>query len=345
MILDLIKKIIKRKKQTIIFDIYLKDFSSSNYYIALVYNNKIKKYRVLYVPIDLVDSKLNLEEYFCYQFIYLHNVNTIIDTLMRFEERYEKDDFRLKSNPNMESNYIEMSAHFDKKDYLFTFSQYLNKEFVFFYDLIVLLFLHVPKDLSDVCDLLLAEFKDNVEAVRYNATYDFDIKNPLKSLFSQKVIRRHKYSFDDISFIEKIGYRYYMILNDEIFIIDYDEFKYQLNISCLNYDSLGDEVYIFVKAIQNKIEKKLNRIKVVNNTYDFENENSDANYYLCYGISGDNLKIINDSTDNLLEMELLKKKLVKFEFYNPEFREEIVEYFNDFYEKDRFNEIIDFLFR
>ena len=53
-----------------------------------------------------------------------------------------------------------------------------------------------------------------------------------------------------------------MILNDEIFIIDYDNFKFDLNIYSGKYDSLGDEIYVFVKAIQNNVEKKFDVLAV-----------------------------------------------------------------------------------
>ena len=174
------------------------------------------------------------------------------------------------------------------------------------------------------------------------------MRNNLKELFPKQVINRHKYKFDDISFIEKIGYRYYMILKDELFIIDYDSFKFDLNVYSGNHDSLGDEIYIFVKAIQNNIEKKLTRIKVCKNTEDFYSlDDNVANYYLCYGIhkdvEDDYLKIVNFSTDHLLEMDLLKKKLVKIQYCDDKFYNELVDYLSEKYEKKRVDELLDFI--
>ena len=98
----------------------------------------------------------------------------------------------------------------------------------------------------------------------------------------------------------------------------------------------------------NNIEKKLTRIKVCKNTDDFYsvNENS-ANYYLCYGISkdveNDYLKIINFGTDHLLDMELVKKKLVKVEYCDDNFYNDLEKYLNDIYEKDRVDELMKFI--
>ena len=346
--LDNIRKILKRKKEDIILDLYLKDYDSANYYFSLVFNNKIQKYRVLYVPIDFIKNPFSIENYFCYQFIFLHTVNFIVETLNNYESKYIEDSFRDRSNPNMKTYYIEFNTFINDKNYTFKFTQYINKEFFFLFDLFLTLFDHTPKVASELCEKILYEFRESNEAVRYNCCYEFDMRNSLKTLFPKTVINRHKYKLDDISYIEKIGYRYYMILNDEIFIIDYDNFKFDLNIYSGKYDSLGDEIYVFVKAIQNNVEKKLTRIKVCKETDDFYsvNDNS-ANYYLCYGINkdveNDYLKIINFGTDHLLDMELVKKKLVKVEYCDDNFYNDLEKYLNDIYEKDRVDELMKFI--
>ena len=76
------------------------------------------------------------------------------------------------------------------------------------------------------------------------------------------------------------------------------------------------------------------------------NDNS-ANYYLCYGINkdveNDYLKIINFGTDHLLDMELVKKKLVKVEYCDDNFYNDLEKYLNDIYEKDRVDELMKFI--
>lgn len=346
--IEYIRKILKRKKEDIILDLYLQNYDSGNYYLALVFNNKIQKYRVLYVPIDFVKNKFSIENYFCYQFIFLHTVNFIIEAINNNEKHFIDENVRNKSNPNMDSYYIEFNTYINDKNYTFKFTQYINKEFSYFFDLFVTLFDHAPNIVRELCDKILYEFKESNEAVRYNCCYEFDMRNRLKDLFPKQVINRHKYKFDDISFIEKIGYRYYMILNDEVFIIDYDNFKFELKVYSGKHDSLGDEIYIFVKAIQNNIEKKLNRIKVCKNTEDFYLlDNNSINYYLCYGITkdveNDYLKIINFSTDHLLDMDLVKKRLVKVDYCDDKFYNELVSYLSDIYEDDRVEELMKYI--
>ena len=45
---EYIRKILKRKKEDIILDLYLKNYDSGNYYLALVFNNKIQKVRCFF---------------------------------------------------------------------------------------------------------------------------------------------------------------------------------------------------------------------------------------------------------------------------------------------------------
>ena len=174
-----IRKILKRKKEDIILDLYLQNYDSSDYYFALVFNNKIEKYRVLFVPIDYIKNSLNIENYFCYQFVFLHTVNFMIETIINNEIKYIEDSYRNRLNPNIDSYYIEFNTYVDNKNYTFKFTQYINKEFYYFFDLFETLFEYTPKVISELCDKILYEFKESNEAVRYNNCYEFDMNNSL----------------------------------------------------------------------------------------------------------------------------------------------------------------------
>jgi len=45
-----IKKVLHKKNEEIIVDLYIKDYDKSNFYFALVFNKKVEKFKVLYVP-------------------------------------------------------------------------------------------------------------------------------------------------------------------------------------------------------------------------------------------------------------------------------------------------------
>ena len=46
---ELIKKIIKKKKEYPIIEIHIANYNNTNFYLALVYSSSIEKFKVLYI--------------------------------------------------------------------------------------------------------------------------------------------------------------------------------------------------------------------------------------------------------------------------------------------------------
>ena len=61
--LNLIKRVLKKKKELPIIELKIKDYNNSNFYLSLLYNQRIEKFKVLYIPLDVVeDTKIEEEE-------------------------------------------------------------------------------------------------------------------------------------------------------------------------------------------------------------------------------------------------------------------------------------------
>ena len=45
-----VSKYLKKKKESVVVDLYIRDYNKTNFYIALVYNAKIEKFKVLFIP-------------------------------------------------------------------------------------------------------------------------------------------------------------------------------------------------------------------------------------------------------------------------------------------------------
>ena len=95
---------LKKKKEDVILDLYIKDYEHSNFYFALVHNKKINKFKILFVPIDVIDDNSNISEYFCYQFIFLDQVEYILKTMNENEELYKDEIFRNRKSDNRVSS-------------------------------------------------------------------------------------------------------------------------------------------------------------------------------------------------------------------------------------------------
>ena len=55
--LKLIEKYLKKKKEHKIINLIIRNYEQSNFYMALVYNEKINKYKVIYIPMDVIDTE------------------------------------------------------------------------------------------------------------------------------------------------------------------------------------------------------------------------------------------------------------------------------------------------
>lgn len=339
-----IKKSLKKNNESIILDLYLKNYDKSNFYFALVFNKKIEKFKVLYVPLDVIGEKENVEEYFCYQFVFLHTVNYILESVNNNQDKFRNEEFRLRANTEMDAYYIEINLYEMSENYKFTFSQFIDKEFNVLFDIIVVLFEHLPNIVSELCNKLLVDFNENSEIVKYTNSYDFDLENgKIEELFSKSVINKNNYTFDDIDFLENAGNRYYAVVDGNLIVSDYFAGKEIFNVSCGDLDPLGKEVFVVVKAIREKIEKKFYRLKVVTGGNDLD-EDSATYYYLCYGIEGEDFKVVNKREDRDVSLDLIRRGNVKILNSDKKFEKIIKDYLAIKYEKSRVNEIINSVF-
>ncbi len=337
-ILSSIKEKLKKKKEKVLFDIYIKEYDKSNFYFALVYNKNIKKYKVLFIPIDAIAKKDNIEEYFCYQFIFTETVERLIDKLKKYESYYQEDDFRNRQIKEIESYYIEINSHALTKDYSFKFNQFIDEDCLFLFDIIVVLFEHAPHIVNELCMKLLTCFQSKREAFHYNVSLNSNLDKVSKYF---KDINKHTYKLSDVKFLEHIGNRYYGVINNNLIVIDYNKEKEIINISTDNIEPLGEEVYFIVEAIKNEKYRDFYRLQVVSETDDF-NKKQLGDYYLSYGILEDEFQVIDASKQDVIPLSLLKKKCIKIFNIDKELEKELADYLNNSYEEFKVEELLSF---
>ena len=125
--IDMKKKIYKaleKKRESIVIDLYLNDYDGSNFYIALVYNKVIEKFKVLFVPVDAIRFGDKVEDYFCYQFIFMETVNYIMELIRNNKNVFVNEKDRNRAVPTNKSYYIEMTTHVAGEYYEFNFTQF-----------------------------------------------------------------------------------------------------------------------------------------------------------------------------------------------------------------------------
>lgn len=295
-----IQKNLKKKKERVLLDLYIKDYNKSNFYIALVFNKRIEKFKVLFIPLDVCENKY-IEDYICYQFIDISSVNYILNTINDNDKLIRNDIFRNKINKYINSYYIEINTHINKRDYKFVTTRYIPSEWLFMFDVIVTLFERIPSFMNELCREILAVFSNSNEAIDYKYSIDFDLVNDDFSTLLFDTSEVH-----EVLFLEFIGGKYFAIVNNVLVVVEYNPRKI-LNLYC----SSDDDSYIYsvLVAIRNKSYKKFYKLMVVDDKHDFEV--GVAEYYLCYGLEKDKFLIISGDKLGTLDKSLYEDGLIK----------------------------------
>ena len=296
-----VSKYLKKKKESVVVDLYIRDYNKTNFYIALVYNAKIEKFKVLFIPLDVVDNEI--DDYVCYQFINVMLVNHILETIKDSKDRYIDSSVRDRVNKMIANYYIEINTHINSEDYSFKTTKYLPKEWVFFYEVILILFEHVPNVMSGLCKDILAVLDDSEDIIEYQMSIDFDLyKDDIDKVFKDELL--------DVSYLEKANGMYFGIIENDLVIIDYICNKKLLNLYCTNAD-YKKYFYSCLMAIRKEKFNDYYKLMVVDKKDDFEMTNVIAKYYLCYGIKNDCFQIIEGTSTSLLPINKYRDGLVK----------------------------------
>lgn len=313
---ELIKKVIKKKKEYPIVEIYISNYNNSNFYLSLLYNDRINKFKVLYVPIDAID-KDKVEEYFCYQFININSVTYIIEQMKIFSPRYEKASSRDKKNKNIDNFKIDIDFHMDKKIYDFHMTRYLPKEWKFMFETVALIFEHVPNIMGELAMEILSVVMNTNDLIEYQESLSCDLWNcNLIELFPALKDEK-KFLTGELSFLEQVNGKYYAVIEGHLIIIEYNNNSKVLNIFCddkhIVYSSY---TYQVLKAIKENIEKPFLKIKII--------EKAEKYNYLCLGVEKKKLRIIKNNKLTTLSLTTKEKReIIILEDKNDMLQEEL----------------------
>lgn len=305
-----VKKYLEKNKEKNVVEVIIKDYNAANFYISLVFNSRIDKFKVVFIPLDIMDSK-KVEDYACYQFVQIQLVNYILETISESKMKYLDDSFRDRKNKNIDSYYIEINTHVEGEDFKFKTTQYIPKEWMFFYEIICLLFQHAPNIVSELGRDLLAVLNNTTEMIEYKSSLHFDLFNDdIDKLFKEKY--NVSCEEEEISFLEKINNRYYAIVDDHIVIVDYNCGKKILNLYCDCSDTTpGSHIYSVLKAIVAGKSSKFYKLIVGEDKDNFIDDTGKFKFYLCYGVTSNGVKVIQRTKPEILPFSMFMDGLIK----------------------------------
>ena len=333
--MDIVSKIkiaVKAKRENVLFDLYLKDYDGGNFYFALVFNKKINKFKALYVPIDAILNRENVSDYFCYQFVFIDEVNYLINKILKNEK--ELDVIVDNKSSTMDSYYIEINTYVSEEKHKYMFSQYIDREYLFLFDVISILFGYLPNIVSELCRKLLVDFNDNSSVFKYTDSLKLNLYDSnLEALFNNI---SYKYDYDDIVFLEEFNNKYYGFINEKIIIVEYIRGRSILNISCDDLDVYSDEVYIVLMAIKNMKWKEFYHLNIISDT-----DNFTIGTYLCYGTDKDSFKIVGSNYNNV-DFNLIIDRAIKIN-YDSKLKIKIKKYLEKRCTKEETKGLLEFL--
>lgn len=333
---------LKKQKESVVVDLYLKDYDGANIYIALVYNEKIEKFKVLYVPIDAIRIGDKVEEYFCYQFIFVKTVNYIMELINENEDLYKEKHMREKVVKTNDSYYIELTTHVSNKDYLFNFSNYIDYEYEFLFEIIVILFEHTPHIISELCNKLLEQFNTPFELPKYNATIDFNLfKDDYNKMFNQETLNNNTYTFNDIDFIEQVGNKFCAVIKNKKYIIENIESLNKISIYSEKSSPIGAEVLIIIKAIRENLKKEFNKLTL---QLDKSQDNKLLIYFYNVDLENKKFIVLNKLLEKDITLQQLENKLIKITHCREKEKNLIYKYLDNKYENDKRDEIINYIY-
>jgi bifunctional DNase/RNase len=294
-----INNYLKKRKETKVLELKIKDYNNSNFYLALVFNKKIEKFKVLYIPLDVVESS-DISEYCCYQFMEVKSVLYLIDTIKKNLPKYEelkKRDLRRKKIENFQ---IEIDVYLDNKQYDFYMTRYLPKEWEFFFETIVMLFEHAPNIMSELATEILSVAMNTNEEVKYQRSLKCNVlEEEMDPYFSSLKGKKEK-----IDYLERINGKYYAIVKNHLFIIEYLYGSKILNIYCDNEElTYNYMTYQIINEIKKHNEKRFYKITI--------EDAQERKNYLCLGTTKTGIKVIKENKLTTLPFQELKKYKIK----------------------------------
>lgn len=297
-----VEKYLKRKRESVLVDLWINNYSKNNLYLAIVYNSKIDMYKVLYIPLDLIDAG-KIDDYACYQFIDMISVNYILESLKDAEDKYKDVIFRNRVNKLIDNYAVEININVGGNKYQFQTTRFIPKEWIFMFDLIVTIFSYAPNIINWLCEDLLTLFKNESEDILYQQSFEFDILRDDDKLLNEK-FGEDILDFKNISYLEKINNKYFSIISEYVVIVEYEAGIINTYCECNDYNSY---ILTVIMAIRNNIERKFNKMMVVD-----KDKEDKARCYLVYGLTDSGIKVIHGCSLEIIPYSSYYEGLIKF---------------------------------
>lgn len=295
-----IENFLLERDENAIIEMEVQNYNKRNYFFAFLYDKKIRKYKILYINVDILDIEY-IDRYCCYQFVNDNTAKFLINTIKDNKNKYS-DDFKNRKSVGFDDYFIKIKTDIDgeKNDFLCT--QYIENDWLFLYEVIVIFFEHAPAIVHELCYNMLYAIDNNGVAVKFNGSILCDIKDDLDKYFGMSEIDRANILKEKTTYFESGGNKSYAIIDDTLNIMEY-----QSNRNILSYYSEKKDVcYIIAMILKERERDYKNFIKLlyVDDASIFSSDSKTKGfYYYCYGVKDNALLVIKGNEKATLSLD------------------------------------------
>ncbi|MBR4178860.1 MAG: SWIM zinc finger family protein [Bacilli bacterium] len=286
------------KKEKLFFDMYLENYEGYYIYIRLDYYKKFKGYKLSWFDLDIVDID-NMDKSLSSEWIFDDTINSFNEIINKLDtsKEYKYDNSKGRVTINIDAI----------KRYSVSFYKFIPSGLADISNLIFTIFNSLPRRLETFLFELHAELFGTIGKYEYKEEFKFDLFNDdLTNIFEDKIIARGKKYREEgkVSFLEKIGDRYYAIVDGNqtyVVVISYNEKEKITQVYCsCPCEFYCKHIYAVIEAIRNKEFKAFYKISYVRSKDDLFERMMNFGFILCLSIVGDYFLVIN--RDNELEL-------------------------------------------
>ncbi len=292
-VFDKIEKHLRKKGHQLYMSVFLGNYNGNNIYIRFDYVPKLSCYKIVWVDLNFFNEK-DIDS-----FINMQAMTKVL--ALRLVDMMAKYDYvsNYSFNNRIIGDRVEILSYFKDRVYEFVFDRFLPLDLKFLINPLAIIFSYLPRSMEVFLNEMFAKFDGYEKNYMFRKPIRFDLfKDDLLELFKPGSLPMAKKMYESgaVSFLEKIGKKYYAIVDDRrphlVVITELDKNVYKFNCSC-KIDNYCRHLYAVIMAIRNNDFKKFYKVKYTGREETLLEKVTLSNFYLCFGVDQDKLLIIS----------------------------------------------------
>lgn len=313
-VFDKINDYLMKKGHELVMSIYLNNYNGNNIYIRIDYVRKLSIYKVVWVDLNFFNIK-KIDDYINSQMVTKYIAIKLIEQLDKI-----KMDSDYVFNDKIIGDRVEIVTYIGESPKEYVFDRFLPIDWEPFIDVFAIVFSYLPRGMEVFLHEIFAKFDRTEEIFNCTKPIKFNLLlDDMSDIFRKIVVTRGEKYYEDgyIKFLEKVEGNYYIGLAEEdgkafvSIIREVDDEHIHMWCNCKS-GYYCKHLYAVMKSIRNNKFNNFYKVRYIGKEESLLEKVTVSNYYLCYGIKGSKLLLLNDD-GSLFPCDIIQKGKVAFE--------------------------------